>query len=76
MQIDTLINRIRAYRRHKDWTVSQLATEAGLNEATIRHLDDPDWSPNVRTLRALEKVVPASFKMPRCKSGEGDRPTA
>lgn len=61
MFIDSSITRIRAYRAAMTWSVLRLATEAGLNESTIRRIDDPTWSPTADTLRKLEAIIPADF---------------
>ena len=59
MFIKDSINRVRAFRKAKGWSVLRLAKEAGLNEATIRHMDDPGWSPTATTLTRLETVCDA-----------------
>jgi len=61
MLIDQSIERIRAYRRAMGWSVLRLATEAGMRESTIRHLDHADWSPTADTLRRLETVIPEGW---------------
>lgn len=61
MMIDRTIERIRAYRAHRGWSILRFAKEAGIGESTIRRLDDPEWSPTVDTLRRLERVVPDDF---------------
>lgn len=57
MPIDTDIARIREYRRTRQMSLRGLAAKAGLNESTIRHMDDDSWCPNVDTLRKLEAAI-------------------
>lgn len=64
MLIDQSIARCRAYKTFMAWNISRFAKEAGLNEATIRHMDGPDWTPNVGTLRALESIIPIDWVSP------------
>ena len=59
--VDATISRIRAYALFRDWKKSRLATEAGLNDTTLRDFDDPTWNPRAKTLRKLESIIPADF---------------
>lgn len=58
----TVVTRIRSFVRAMDWSRSRLAAEAGLNESTIRLLDDERWNPTVETLRKLEAIIPPTFE--------------
>ena len=62
MKVDNILNRIRAYRKESGLTISGYGRRAGVAEATIRNMDEPDWSPNVRTVRLLEAVIPDDFQ--------------
>lgn len=59
MSVDQAINRIRKFRREKGWSINRLATTAGVAEATLRNIDEPDWNPKLRTLEKLEDVIAA-----------------
>lgn len=61
-EIDTLLERIRDYRRHQGWSLNKLANAAGVPWSVLQGMDDPDWSPSLKTLRALLAVM---------KSGDG-----
>ena len=43
------------------WRKSRLASEAGINDTTLRYFDDPNWNPTTETLRRLEAIIPANF---------------
>lgn len=60
--ITASIARVRAYARDKGMTKTQLAALSGLHLNTILKLDDPDWRPELKTVRKLESVVPANYK--------------
>jgi ribosome-binding protein aMBF1 (putative translation factor) len=51
------IQKVRAFRTKKGWTLNRFAKEVGLRESTIRYMDDPDWRPEFDTLRKLESFV-------------------
>ena len=59
--IDHTISRIRAFAVYRGWKKSRLAAEAGINDTTLRHFDDPNWNPTIETLRRLETIIPADF---------------
>jgi ribosome-binding protein aMBF1 (putative translation factor) len=61
MMIDQAISRVRAYRRHRGWSILRFAKEVGIGESTIRRMDHPSWSPTADTLRKLESVIPDDF---------------
>lgn len=53
--------RVRAYKRAKNLKNRQLAKLAKLHPNTITKLDDPNWQPELETVRKLESIVPANF---------------
>lgn len=55
------VNRIRAYRAFRKWSIQRLAREAGLGESTIRQLDADTWNPTFVILQKLHAVVPTDF---------------
>ena len=55
--VDGILNRVRAFRRENGLSLNELARRADLPPSTIAHLDRPDWSCTVATLRQLEKVL-------------------
>ena len=57
--IDTLLERIRDYRRHRGWSLNRLAKEAGVPWGVLQGMDEPEWSPSLKTLRALLAAVKA-----------------
>jgi len=59
MNVDKNIAAIRCFALRKGWRKAELALKAGLHQNTLRDFDNPEWSPNVRTLRALEAIMPA-----------------
>lgn len=59
--VDAILERVRAFRRARGWSINRLAGEAGMPESTIRDMDAADWSPTVATLRKLEALIPKSF---------------
>ena len=61
MFIELSIERVRAYRKAREWSVVRLAKEAGLRESTIRHIDTDDWHPSSTTLMRLEGIIPPAF---------------
>lgn len=61
LQIDYVIARLRAFRRHVGWSGSALARRSGLSLNSLRGMDRPEWSPRASTLRALEEQVPPTF---------------
>ena len=62
MSTEKNIIRIRAYRRHKGWSVSKFAAEAGLGESTIRKIEAAEWNPTLETITALERIIPKGWK--------------
>ena len=61
-RLDTILNRLRAFRRAAGLSMSGLALHAGLSRAALVGIDDEDWSPSSTTVRALEDLIPADWK--------------
>ncbi|MTJ81756.1 MAG: hypothetical protein F8N37_12160 [Telmatospirillum sp.] len=61
MLIEQAMQRVRAFRTARGWSILRFAKESGLNESTIRRMDRPDWSPTADTLKKLESIVPNDF---------------
>jgi hypothetical protein len=61
VSVDDAIDTIRAYVRHKEWTIHRLAKEARLPRSSLRFLHTPDWAPKSETLRILYSIVPPDF---------------
>lgn len=59
--VSSVIRRIHAFRRHKDWTISRLAREAGIGKSTVRGMDTPAWNPTRQILERLEAIIPTDF---------------
>jgi len=59
---DDSIDRIRAWRKSAGWSINRLGSECGLNESTLRDIDNPDWNPRAETLRKLEAVIPPGWQ--------------
>ena len=57
MKVSDTIQRIRQFRDQRGLRNATLARMAGLHPNTLRDMDEPDWSPRLRTLEALETVV-------------------
>lgn len=64
MSIDHIIERLRAYRRAKGWSILRFAKEAGMGESTIRNMDHPEWSPTADTIRRMEAIIPPEWVRP------------
>lgn len=61
-QFDDVLARIRAFAAAKGWKPSRLAREAGIADMVTRGIERPDWSPSGKSVRALERVIPAGWK--------------
>jgi hypothetical protein len=59
-----VIARIRGFARGRKLTKSALAGLAGLADKTLKDLWDDCWNPTVKTLVALEGVIPADYQVP------------
>jgi transcriptional regulator with XRE-family HTH domain len=57
MSVDQAIERVRAFRIEKGWTINRFAVRAGVTESTLRKMDDPNWNPERQTLKKLEAVM-------------------
>lgn len=62
-----VIRRIEAFARAKGWVKSRLASEAELNDTTLRNFGQPDWNPTLRIIRQIERIIPEDFDAPRAK---------
>ncbi len=60
--IGAALDRVRAFRKFRDWAPFRFATEAGVAEATLRGMDDRAWNPTVRTLERLEAIIPKDWQ--------------
>ncbi len=58
MTVQTSIEQVRQFALKNGLTRWKLAKAAGLGVMTLRDMNDPDWSPSVRTLRKLEALLP------------------
>lgn len=56
-----LIERLRRFAAAKGWTKTRLAREADINETTLRNFHRPDWNPTLKTIQAIEAIIPADF---------------
>lgn len=54
------ILRVRQFRARKGWKLNTFAKAVGVNESTLRRMDDPDWRPDIDTLAKLEQYVAAA----------------
>lgn len=61
-EIDALLERVRAYRHHRQWSINRLAKEAEVPWSVLQGMDEPSWSPSLKTLRSLLAKVPAEFE--------------
>lgn len=62
-RIDTVLDRVRAYRRAANLSYSALATRAGLSRAALVGMDREDWGPTSTTLRAIEALIPVGWQV-------------
>jgi transcriptional regulator with XRE-family HTH domain len=54
MSIDATISTLREWMSSSGLSRRQIGRLAGINDRTIKHYTNPDWSPHSRTLRKLE----------------------
>jgi 3,4-dihydroxy 2-butanone 4-phosphate synthase/GTP cyclohydrolase II len=54
--IDEIILKARIEINRRAYSKTSLAIAAGLHPNTLRNIDSDSFSPNYRTLRALEKL--------------------
>jgi len=64
INIEMVLNRIRAYRRERGWCITKMARESGITEAAIRKMDSPSWAPSSTTIRKMESAIPCDY-MPK-----------
>lgn len=57
MSIDQSIARIRQFAADRGLRRARLAREAGLHPNTLRGFHDPEWNPQIETIRKLEAYV-------------------
>ena len=69
--VDTVIARVRAWARLNKWTAGRYASETGLSESTLRYMFRDHWNPTVETLRALEAVIPETWRDGQPLPGDG-----
>lgn len=74
MTTDEIIRRIADYAASMRWSKTHLANSAGVPESTLRRFGSPDWSPTLRTLRLLERVVPRDFPTATCSENKDNAP--
>ena len=55
--LDDLIGQMRSRAREAGLTLRGMGRAAGIHENTLRGFWREDWSPNLRTLRALERAL-------------------
>lgn len=58
----SVLGRIRAYAKSRDWKPGRLASEAGLSRGTLARLFEPDFLPTSSTIAAIERVIPADWR--------------
>lgn len=58
---DQVVQRVRAFAHTEKLSKGRLAVRAGLRDSTLRAFDRADWNPTVKTLRALESIIPPDF---------------
>ncbi|RCK20103.1 hypothetical protein TH8_19795 [Thalassospira profundimaris] len=61
MKIDTVLNRIKAFRSLSDLNTSQWAELVGLGDTTFRNMMTDRWNPTAATIRKCEAVIPPEF---------------
>ena len=57
------LDRLRAWARANGWQPATFARKAGLAENVTRGMDEKDWAPTSRSIRALEQLIPADWKI-------------
>ncbi len=58
-----VLKRLQAYRKAADLSYSALAQGAGLSRAALLGMDSPDWRPSSSTILAIEKMIPAGWRV-------------
>lgn len=61
MSIDSIIDRMRRWRRYEGMSKTALAAAAGLSVNCLTRMEEPAWSPTASTIRAIEAVIPTDF---------------
>lgn len=63
ISIETAIQRIRVYAFGvRGWTKKEVARRAKVSENSLRHIHEKNWDVSLRTLRKLERVIPADWQ--------------
>lgn len=55
--IDRALDSARSWRRRHGLSIREFARFAGVSPTTVADIDDPEWSPNVSTLRRLAEAM-------------------
>ncbi|WP_425065589.1 hypothetical protein [Reyranella sp.] len=58
-----VLERLQAYRKAADLSYSRLARLAGLSRAALLGMDAEDWSPSSTTIRAIESLIPSTWRV-------------
>lgn len=67
-ELDTLFESIRAFRRHREWSINRLAKETRVPWSVLRDMDKESWSPSAKTIRALLEFMRTGAPAPeRCE---------
>lgn len=66
------LNEVREAIASGDFSMSALATEAGMSHRTVGHLMEPDWDPRLSTIRRLHGAL---IRLREQRSGEDNEPT-
>lgn len=62
--VQSVIDRIRAFKRTAGLSHAELARRAGLaGHTTLLGMDDAGWNPRSDTLRKLEAIIPPDFRV-------------
>lgn len=59
--LTSVLERIRAFARAREWSPGRLAVEAGLSRGTLKRLYEPDFLPSGTTIHAIERLIPADW---------------
>lgn len=62
LDIDLVLNRIRAFRKATGMSYAALALSIGRSRASLVGMDRRDWAPNTATIRELEAVIPSGWQ--------------
>lgn len=65
LHIDASIHRICAFADEKGWGAEKYGQVAGIPASTARDVLKQRGNPTQNTIRAMEAVIPRSFRAPR-----------